>query len=128
MKKNTKYKIFIFAIVIIILVLSNQVISFGFSVSDIDGDTTTVDTQKITNTTNNIVKVIAAVGAIVSVIVLMILGIKYMIGSVEEKAEYKKTMMPYIIGTTILFAASTIASVIFNFASSIYKYSIIILN
>lgn len=92
MKKNTKYKIFIFAIVIIILVLSNQVISFGFSVSDIDGDTTTVDTQKITNTTNNIVKVIAAVGAIVSVIVLMILGIKYMIGSVEEKAEYKKTM------------------------------------
>ena len=37
MKKNTKYKIFIFAIVIIILVLSNQVISFGFSVSDIDG-------------------------------------------------------------------------------------------
>lgn len=89
MKKNTKYKIFIFAIVIIILVLSNQVISFGFSVSDIDGDTTTVDTQKITNTTNNIVKVIAAVGAIVSVIVLMILGIKYMIGSVEEKQNIK---------------------------------------
>ena len=112
MKKNTKYKIFIFAIVIIILVLSNQVISFGFSVSDIDGDTTTVDTQKITNTTNNIVKV----GAIVSVIVLMILGIKYMIGSVEEKAEYKKTMMPYIIGTTILFAASTIVSIIYNVA------------
>ena len=112
MKKNTKYKIFIFAIVIIILVLSNQV----FSVSDIDGDTTTVDTQKITNTTNNIVKVIAAVGAIVSVIVLMILGIKYMIGSVEEKAEYKKTMMPYIIGTTILFAASTIVSIIYNVA------------
>ena len=116
MKKNTKYKIFIFAIVIIILVVSNQVISFGFSVSDIDGDTTTVDTQKITNTTNNIVKVIAAVGAIVSVIVLMILGIKYMIGSVEEKAEYKKTMMPYIIGTTILFAASTIVSIIYNVA------------
>ena len=46
----------------------------------------------------------------------MILGIKYMIGSVEEKAEYKKTMMPYIIGTTILFAASTIVSIIYNVA------------
>ena len=63
-------------------------------------------------------KGITLVSLVVTIIVLMILGIKYMIGSVEEKAEYKKTMMPYIIGTTILFAASTIASVIFNFASS----------
>lgn len=116
MKKNIKYKIFIITIAIIMLVLTNQMISFGFSVDDIDGDTTTVDTQKITNTTNNIVKVIAVVGVIVSVIVLMILGIKYMIGSVEEKAEYKKTMMPYIIGMTILFAASTIVSIIYNVA------------
>ena len=42
-----------------------------------------------------------------------------MMGSAEEKAEYKKTLLPYIIGAALVFAASTVASVIFNFASSI---------
>ena len=42
-----------------------------------------------------------------------------MMGSAEEKAEYKKTLLPYIIGAALVFAAATIASVVFNFASSI---------
>ena len=37
-----------------------------------------------------------------------------MLGSVEEKAEYKKTLMPYIIGATFVFAASAIAGTIYN--------------
>ena len=40
-----------------------------------------------------------------------------MMGSAEEKAEYKKTLLPYIIGAAFVFAASTIASIIFSFAN-----------
>ena len=50
------------------------------------------------------------VGFLISVGVLMVLGIKYMMGSAEEKAEYKKTFIPYIIGAIILFAAVSIVS------------------
>ena len=42
-----------------------------------------------------------------------------MMGSAEEKAEYKKSMLPYLIGALILFAASTIANVVYQFATGL---------
>ena len=51
--------------------------------------------------------------------VLVVLGIKYMIGSAEEKAEYKKTMIPYIIGAILVFAASAIASIVMGISKNI---------
>ena len=66
-----------------------------------------------------IMGIIQTVGVVLAVLVLMILGVKYMMGSAEEKAEYKKTMIPYIIGAVLIFAASTIANAIYNFAIAI---------
>ena len=37
-----------------------------------------------------------------------------MVGSAEEKAEYKKTMIPYLVGAICIFAASTIANVVYT--------------
>ena len=76
-------------------------------------------TDKIVSVGGNIAGIIQTVGTVVAVIILIVLGIKYMMGSAEEKAEYKKTLLPYIIGAALVFAAATIASVVFNFASSI---------
>lgn len=70
------------------------------------------------NIGNQIITVVSVAGSIVSVVVLIVLGIKYMMGSAEEKAEYKKTLMPYIIGAALVFAASAIAGIVFNFADS----------
>ena len=42
-----------------------------------------------------------------------------MIGSVEEKAEYKKTMIYYIIGAIMVFAISNISAMIYNFAKTL---------
>ena len=48
----------------------------------------------------------------------MVIGIKYMTGSIEEKASYKKSMMPYLIGCILLFGASTIApAIVENFGN-----------
>lgn len=68
---------------------------------------------------NKIIQIVSVIGSIASVIVLVILGIKYMMGSAEEKAEYKKTLLPYIIGAALVFAASSIAGIVFNFATSL---------
>ena len=46
---------------------------------------------------NVILSIIRTLGTAVSVVMLMIVGIKYIMGSVEEKAEYKQTMWPYIV-------------------------------
>ena len=63
--------------------------------------------------------VIQTAGVVIAVIILMVLGIKYMMGSAEEKAEYKKTMIPYLVGAILIFAASTIANVVYQFATSL---------
>lgn len=41
-----------------------------------------------------------------------------MMGSPEEKAEYKKTMMPYVVGAVFIFAASQIAGVVYGLITS----------
>ena len=66
-----------------------------------------------------ILNAITITGVVVAVITVMFLGIKYMVGSVEEKAEYKKTMMPILVGMILLFCTSTIVSIIWNVTTSI---------
>ena len=73
----------------------------------------------VTNMGNQIVTILTTIGIIASVIILIVLGIKYMMGSAEEKAEYKKTMMPYVIGAALVFAASAIANILYNFLGNL---------
>lgn len=120
MKKMTKI---ISAILMMMILLS--VATTAFAANDsydpiaIDGKSSKVSTQKITDMGNSAVRIVTTIGMVASVIVLVVLGIKYMLGSAEEKAEYKKTLLPYVIGAVLVFAAATIASMVFQFASSI---------
>ena len=75
--------------------------------------------SQIESVGSSIVGILQTVGIVLSVVILIVLGIKYMMGSAEEKAEYKKTMIPYLIGAILIFAASNIASMIYSFANSI---------
>lgn len=63
---------------------------------------------------NIVLGIIRVVGTFIAVAVLMILGIKYMVGSTEERASYKATMLPYVIGSVLLFSAVNITSGIYN--------------
>ena len=72
------------------------------------------DNSQIVNIGNIIVSIVRTLGAAVSVVMLMIVGIKYITGSVEEKAEYKQTMWPYIVGALLIFAGTTITSIIYE--------------
>ena len=74
------------------------------------------DDDQIKDLGNNIIQILLTVASIISVIVLIVIGIRYMFGSIEEKAEYKKTLLPYVIGATLAFASSVIAGIIYNLA------------
>ena len=113
---------------IFILLIASMLVSVGVPVfaavtgvsdpSTLTGENVS-GTEKITGIGNQIITILTIVGTVVSVVVLIVLGIKYMMGSAEEKAEYKKTMMPYIIGAALIFAASAIAGILYNFLSNI---------
>ena len=68
--------------------------------------------DKVSEIGNRIIGIVQFVGSFASVIVLIVLGIKYMTGSVEEKAEYKKTMVNYIIKAVLVFAITNILGII----------------
>lgn len=105
----------IIGIILCTLIIFSSISTYAFSVSNMTGTNLNETSQAaVDKVGQGVIKVITTIGSILSVIVLIILGLKYMMGSVEEKAEYKKTMMPYVIGATILFGASTFASVIYN--------------
>lgn len=95
---------------IIALILCNSI--YAFDVNEFSG--TKMNNADLNNAGNKIITVISTIGSIVSVIVLVIIGIKYMLGSVEEKAMYKRTLMPYVIGAVLVFAASSIAGIIYS--------------
>ncbi len=83
------------------------------------GNLTDSDTATAFRSAGVIVNAIINVGLVISIVMFMVLGMKYMIGSIEERAEYKKTLMPMIIGTLMIFVSGKIVSVIWNIMSQV---------
>ena len=61
-----------------------------------------------------IIRVIRGIGNAVALLILTILGVRYIMGSVQEKAEYKQTIWPYVLGAVLIFAGSTLVDVIYT--------------
>ena len=118
-----------FIVVLFFMVILNTFTMFVFAAgageattgaadpSQLTGSAT--DVSGITNIGNQLITIVSTVGSVASVIVLIILGLKYMMGSAEEKAEYKKTLLPYVIGAGLVFAASAIAGIVFSFTKNL---------
>lgn len=116
MRKDTIKKIL--SIILVLLIMSFILPQFSFAADTINPENweptryTPGEVEEITGIAATIVDVIRAVGVIVTVIVLIVLGIKYMAGSASERADYKKTMIPYLVGAVIFFGLSQILATI----------------
>ncbi len=124
MKKTSKILI---TLCIILAIVTMSVISFadGTGTGGITpgtfsgGELKSGSTDGIIDLGNQIVTVVRTVGVLVAVVILLILGIKYMMGSAEEKADYKKSMIPYLVGAVLIFAASTITGIVYDMAMAL---------
>ncbi len=66
-----------------------------------------------------IISIAQVIGVGVAIIMLIVLAIKYISAAPSEKAEIKKTVIIYVTGAIILFAASGILQIIKQFAGNI---------
>ena len=73
----------------------------------------------VTNIGGSVVGIVQVVGYVVAVVMLVIIGIKYITSSPEGKAEVKKTALYYVLGAALIAGAVTVAGVIFDFGSDI---------
>ncbi len=120
MKKSIKVVSIILAILTIVLVsipVFASSASSDYRPSIVNYNTENV--EKIEGVGSRILGIVRVVGTIVAVAMLIVLGIKYMMGSAEERAEYKKTLFPYFIGAILIFAATNLADMIYSWAAGI---------
>ncbi len=77
-------------------------------IDDVESTTTTVMTTAV--------RVVQIVGVAVAVIMLVVLGIKYVSASPSEKADIKKSLMIYVVGAILIFLAAGILEFIIDIA------------
>ena len=93
--------------------------------NDVLSDVNTYDPGEITETGgienigSKILGGINIIGIVASVIILAILGIKFIIGSIDEKAEIKKSLPQYLIGLVLLVSITTIVNILYNLGQSL---------
>lgn len=75
--------------------------------------------DKLNSRVGKILGIIRTVGTVISVVMLIVIGIKFMLGSVEEKAEYKQSLKPYLIGALLLFTGTLVPQIIYEFSKEI---------
>lgn len=105
-------KILTFVATVLLVISIGATTVLGLTPDEMTG--TAPEGTEIKDFGKQIIGILQTVGIVLSVVILVILGIKYMMGSAEEKADYKKTMIPYLVGAIFIFLAPTIANMVYN--------------
>lgn len=122
---NIKEKSIILCISIFLLIVTASIPVIAFDVNEALGDLENYGTVAGNSTifeekARTLIGIVQIFGSLCAIICLIILGVKYMTGSIEEKAQYKKTLMPYFIGAMMVFGISNFLVVIYNVAIAIF--------
>lgn len=115
MKKSIKI-VSILMMAIMMIMVSTQVLAVdpGSAIDGVQGSIAYSGNSDFTAKVGKIIGFLQWAGAIAGVLIITIFGVKYMMGSLEEKADYKKSMIPFIVGAVVLIAAPQIAKLIFS--------------
>lgn len=113
--KKAKNIAIILTIVSIVLFIISPNIKATINTGDYNPSSklpTAEDVSTIVGLANPIIGTIKVIGIVIAVVTLAVIGLKYMTGSVEEKAEYKKTMIPYLIGVILVVAITQFLGIV----------------
>lgn len=127
MKKKIIISIVIILLVNLVICCNNIALGIS-SIEDLIDDATmqnvsTPDDSEsgIVSGINGVIGLLQFVGSGISIIVVTILGMKYILASPADKADVKKSIMPIIIGCVLLFGAVNLVSAIMSFSDGIFK-------
>lgn len=119
LNKKTIKIIFSVLIGLMLLTTTISVIAAPISPGDISVPNSIPGDQNLQDFGGMLVGILQTAGVVVAVVILLVLGVKYMMGSAEEKSEYKKSMMPYLVGAILIFAATTVTNIVYQFANGL---------
>ena len=105
--KRKKMRILIMILLIIIMMVPSNV----FAYQGIDTNITIGNTDAINSSmgaTSRIFGVLQVAGTIIAIIALIIIGMRYMFASVEQRAQMKGVIGYYVIGAILVFCTSNV--------------------
>ena len=121
---KARNKVVVILLMLIILIASFFVTNYCYaddlglgSLNNYKGGAATP--EKLSNRVGKILVIIRIIGTVTSVVMLIVIGLKFMLGSVEEKAENKQSLKPYIIGALLLFTGTLIPQLMYEFSKEI---------
>lgn len=118
MKK--KMQIIGIMIVAFIAIMSTNVeAATDINTGDFSGVVGIANGSNITTLGGMVFRTVQMTGIGIALIYITILGAKYMLSSVEARADIKKKLVPFVIGAAIFFGFSIIMNFIFELANAI---------
>lgn len=84
------------------------------------GENIGIDESKLQSTSKSISNILILLGICVAVIVAAMLGIKFMIGSIEEQAKVKEALVPFVIGCIVVFGSFGIWKMFVQFGNEVF--------
>lgn len=118
MKKTFKFILVVFMATMFLFGIS-QTISLADKpdvnnvVTGVENSNATVPGE-VTNIGGTVMNWIWGISIVVAIVVLMITGLKFIVGSTQEKAKYKESLIPLVVGVLILVFATTIVRILFS--------------
>lgn len=105
----------ILMVAIMLVSVSTPVFASMITPADIESCVAFSDTGELQTMAGRVVGLIRNIAIIAGVILLSVIGVKFMMGSAEEKAEYKKSLIPLVVGIVVVMAATQIMTMVVNF-------------
>ncbi len=130
MKKRLTKILIILIVFTMISIINLNTTSYAGSVDNIfaqgenflnkgDDPSTVIDIGQTRETSNNIYNILFAIGVVLSVAIGMVIGIQFIMGSVDEKAKIKETLVPYVVGVFVIFSAFTIWKIVVSIGNDV---------
>lgn len=73
----------------------------------------------VSDAAGDIYNILLGAGLVIIMVIAVFLGAKFIMASAEEKADIKQSILPFIIGTFVTFAAFGIWRIMVNMLSSL---------
>ena len=113
MKKNKMFKIMLTILMLVVLVgVAGSVLAEPGYIAPTPTSPGSDVQNDIGNVTGKVLFIVQMVGYAIAVVMLIVLGIKFITASPDGKAEIKKSAWIYVVGAIGIFAASFIVGVL----------------
>lgn len=120
MKINMIFRI-VFITLIFIIAFSSMVNASDFSPGTYDpGTLKKEEADPVFTIGGKLFGALRNIATVVAILTIAIIGLKFIFGSVDQKAEYKATLLPWLIGAILVVMITSILGIIENLATKIY--------